>query len=370
MGTEEVHDTELVRAAQVGNKEAFAALVVRHRPLVHALCVRTLDDPVLAEDAVQEALLLALLNLNHLRRADRFGAWLAGIGLNVCRRLLRARTADTWSWDSLLGGRVLTEPIDEEPGPETVAEAADLRDRVQRAVAGLPAGQRAAVILFYLAGMTHAETAALLGVEIGAVKSRLHKARQALRRELWTTWHDEAPGAGGQPMVEMRVSDVMRRRLDGTQEWRYVVLLEEIGGGRRLLIWMGEFEATAVALHLERVPFPRPFTYAFATAMLEAAGGRVREVRIERLVDETFYAAVVIEGQAGPQTVDARPSDALNIALLAGAPIRVNPDVLATTAEGGAHGAWDATVQEGEGASAIAAKVTAQWTTYSSTSEE
>lgn len=354
-------DAALVRAAQGGDTEAFATLVTRHRPLLRSLCLRALGDPVLAEDAAQEAILHAFLSLGRLRQADRFGAWLAGIGLNVCRRSLRQRAHDAWSWDALIGGRAVVEPVDTDPEPDVMAEVADLRVRVRWAVAGLPPGQRAAVMLFYLAGLTHAETAAQLGVEVGAVKTRLHKARRALRRELWVTWQDEVPRRGGRTMVEMRVRDVFRRRPEGAETCRHVVLLEEVGGERRLPIWVGEFEATAVALHLEQVSFPRPLTYAFAASLLEAAGGRVREVRIERLVDETFYASVRIAGPSGEKTVEARPSDALNLGLLAGAPIRVDPAVLVATAEGDGSRAWDEVTREAEGAAVITAEVVAQW---------
>lgn len=79
-------DEELVAAARGGDREAFALLIVRHRPLVIALCRRALGDRDQAEDVAQEAILQALLDLDRLRRPDRFGAWLAGIGLNIARR--------------------------------------------------------------------------------------------------------------------------------------------------------------------------------------------------------------------------------------------------------------------------------------------
>jgi bifunctional DNase/RNase len=66
----------------------------------------------------------------------------------------------------------------------------------------------------------------------------------------------------------------------------------------------------------------------FMAALLEGLGGQLREVRINKLVAETFYAAVTITGPAGVVTLDARPSDALNLALLAHAPIRVESAVL------------------------------------------
>lgn len=94
-------DSALVRAARGGDMGAFALLLARHRPVLLALCRRTLGDPALAEDAAQEASLQALLALDRLHSVDRFGSWLAGIGLNVCRMWLRARARECWSWDAL-----------------------------------------------------------------------------------------------------------------------------------------------------------------------------------------------------------------------------------------------------------------------------
>ena len=331
MSTDGESDAALVRAARDGDKGAFAALVSRHRPLLVALCRRSLGDPVLAEDAAQEALLQALVGLDRLRRPERFGAWLAGIGLNVCRRWRRDGAREAWSSEAMTGGRRGPEPMEAGAGPEEVAEAAELGERVWRAVEALPRGQRAAVLLFYLSGLTQAETAALLGIEVGAVKTRLHKARATLRRRLWTTWTEETMATtAANGTIEMRVVDVRRTRPDGESAARTAVVLEEVGGARRLPIWVGEFEGAAIALHLEGAATPRPMTYAFAASVLAAAGGRLDEVRIERLAEETFYAVAVVDGANGRREVDARPSDALNLALLSGAPIRVQAAVLAT----------------------------------------
>jgi RNA polymerase sigma-70 factor (ECF subfamily) len=87
-------DATLVWAAQEGNTGAFAALLVRHRPPPLVLCQRMLGDPTLAEDAAQEVSLQALLSLDRLQSGERFGAWLAGIGLNVCRMWQRARARE------------------------------------------------------------------------------------------------------------------------------------------------------------------------------------------------------------------------------------------------------------------------------------
>jgi len=69
-------------------------------------------------------------------------------------------------------------------------------------------------------------------------------------------------------------------------------------------------------------------TYQFVAALVQALGGRVRRVRIDRVVEEVYFATVKVEGPAGVQSVDARPSDALNLAALVQAPMFVAPGVL------------------------------------------
>jgi uncharacterized protein len=328
-------DAALVRLAREGDRRAFAVLLARHRPMLVALCRRALGDQGLAEDAAQEAVLEALLSLDRLERPERFGAWLGGIGLNVCRRWRRDQVREDWGLAALTGGRAVPDPAPD--GPAELAEAAEAARRVRGAVGRLPAGQRAAVVLFYLVGMAHREVAAALGIGVGAVKTRLHKGRAALRNELAAWWKEDDLATTTGP-VTMRVTEVRRQAGEGERPDKMAILLREEAGERRLCIWVGAFEATQIAFALEGAELPRPMAYQFMTALLEATGSRLAEARVTRLDDGTFYGVAVVEGPAGRHEVDARPSDALNLALLAGAPIRVDPQVL-EEASGTARGA-------------------------------
>ena len=82
-------------------------------------------------------------------------------------------------------------------------------------------------------------------------------------------------------------------------------------------------EGDSIAISLVRAEAPRPLTVAFAARLLGAAGGHVQQLRINRLAEETFHAEVVLDSAMGTGTIDARPSDAIALALVAGAPIRV-----------------------------------------------
>jgi RNA polymerase sigma factor (sigma-70 family) len=293
-----VADAVLVRRARGGDRDAFAALVARHHPTLLACCRRMVGADR-AADAAQDAVVTALLSLDRLRDDDRFGAWLVGIGLNSCRAQLRGPGPLTY----VVSGSA--------PDPVEVVAERELAERVREAIATLPPGQREAVTLFYLAGLTQAEAAEHLGIPPGALKARLHKARASLRVRL-------EPFRRERPMpVEMQVTDVRRAGE------RHVLMLE--GGGRHLKIWVGPAEVFIVAVLLERVEMPRPGTHDLALALLAATGGSVRGVRITRLVEKIFYAEVVL---ADGTAVDARPSDAIALALLTGAPLLVEPDVL------------------------------------------
>lgn len=316
-------DAKLVQSAREGDREALGALLDQHWAMLLALCRRMVGDPLFAEDAAQEAALQALVGLDRLRQPERFGPWLCGIGLNICRRWMQDRARYGPSFDELLGGRAIDEP-EEAADPAVLVEADEQAELVRRAVAALPAGQRSAVLLFYLSGLTGTEVAAALGVEVGSVKTRLHKARRTLRRELQSVWTEDHTMAV-QP-IEMRVTEV-RVTGDGEEE-KYIVLLDEVGGSRRLPIWVGRAEGTAIALQLDGVETPRPLTYAFAATLVRALAGTLRTVRLTRLAGDVFYAVASTEGPGGRQEVDARPSDAIALALTMGAPILAEGAVL------------------------------------------
>ncbi len=277
-----------------------------------------------------------------------------------------------------MGGGRLTEPVDWRPGPEDAAEAADLAAHVRAAVVELPPGQRAAVLLYYFQSLSHAEIAAHLGTRVGAIKARLYYARRTLRQRLQVLGGEwEMPTPQENPFLEMRIADVRRRRATGDQPRLHVVILEELGGQRTLPIWMGPFEGESLAMQVRQVAIARPLTYTFLAGLLQAGDLRLQAVHISRLVGDTFYAEAVLEGPAGQHTVDARPSDALNLALAVGAPVRVAADVLADwTAEAAAWRAqhpsdpdvWTA-LERMEGAEAIVAEITGRWTRPTSTTE-
>ena len=96
------------------------------------------------------------------------------------------------------------------------------------------------------------------------------------------------------------------------------------GDSRRLLIGVGDAEASALASSLRGTEFPRPVTYQLMASLVAAAGSAVRSVRVTRFAGGVFYAQVMLRGGA---LVDARPSDAVNLAVVTGAPVLVAADL-------------------------------------------
>ena len=128
-------------------------------------------------------------------------------------------------------------------------------------------------------------------------------------------------------LVPMRVSKAVGL-MDGEELSAYMVL-DELDGDRHLVIGVCQAEAFALDASLQGLQWGRPMTYQFTAALVRSLGGRVREVRLDRIVDGAYAATVEVEGTQGVGLVDARSSDALNLAVLTQAPVFVAPEMLA-----------------------------------------
>jgi uncharacterized protein len=128
-------------------------------------------------------------------------------------------------------------------------------------------------------------------------------------------------------LVPMRVSKAVALG-DGDHISEFVVL-DELDGDRHLVIGVGHAEAFALDASLQGVQWGRPMTYQFIAALVRSLGGRVREVRLDRIVEGAYAATVEVDGPRGVALVDARSSDALNLAVLTDALVFVSPEMLA-----------------------------------------
>ncbi len=130
--------------------------------------------------------------------------------------------------------------------------------------------------------------------------------------------------------IEMKITGLM---IDPVSNMP-IIVLKTPDGESVLPIWVGIFEANAIAMELENVVSPRPMTHDLLKNLVEGLDARVDKVVITDLKENTFFATIHLERNGEVLTVDARPSDAMALALRASAPIIVEPVVLDLTASG------------------------------------
>ncbi len=183
----------MVTRAREGDRLAFNQLVELHAPAVYNLALRIVRHREDAEDCVQEAFVRAYGGLRSFRGEASFSTWLYRVALNVAREAVKKRACRPLSASELqadgaedspelelLGRR---EPVTNS-GPEEAAVAAQKRRVVLRAVAALPLHHREVIVLFDLQGLSYEEIATVLQVRVGTIKSRLNRARLALKEAL------------------------------------------------------------------------------------------------------------------------------------------------------------------------------------------
>jgi bifunctional DNase/RNase len=124
--------------------------------------------------------------------------------------------------------------------------------------------------------------------------------------------------------VEMKIRGLMMDPVTNMP----IVILKDVNGTSVLPIWVGIYEANAIALEIEKVTTPRPMTHDLIKNLLLGLETRVHKVVVTELRDDTFYALIWLEKDGQVISIDSRPSDALALALRADCPIFVEDDVL------------------------------------------
>ena len=177
-------DVQLIQRVLSGDDTAFSALVKKYQRSVHALAWRKVGDFHIAEDITQEAFLKTYQRLSTLKEPQSFASWLYVITANHCKAWLRKKRMWTQSLEdtssaqlekATYSGHIIAE--NERMTEETQREV------VKKLLAKLQESDRTVITLYYLGGMTYEEISNFLGVSVGAIKSRLHRARQRLKKE-------------------------------------------------------------------------------------------------------------------------------------------------------------------------------------------
>ncbi|MCP3959834.1 MAG: RNA polymerase sigma factor [bacterium] len=181
-------DREVLARVAEGDVESFGVLVQRHEKRIHHLCERMLHNPEEARDAAQEVFLKAFRKAGSYRPRGKVYTWIYRIGVNHCLNLLRRRRIARFLSFGELGGAASAEDegLEYDPPDEGPDAARRLEDRrrwqaMRRQIEGLPAGQRAVLVLAKFEGLSYRQIAEVLEITEGAVESRLFRAMQRLR---------------------------------------------------------------------------------------------------------------------------------------------------------------------------------------------
>jgi RNA polymerase sigma-70 factor (ECF subfamily) len=224
-----VDESELIAAAQKGDREAFNQLVVQYQSLAYNVAYRVVGDGDAAADATQEAFISAYRAIARFRGGS-FKAWIMRIVTNACYDQLRVKQRrPTTSLDADPDLDRHEWNVDPGERPEAYVVRQELGQIIQRGLATLPAEQRTCVVLSDIQGMSYDEIAQTMNSSLGTVKSRLYRGRRKLRDYLVQNvellparyrLYDETAGAGGLANlfptweVDEWIAQLLRRRVD------------------------------------------------------------------------------------------------------------------------------------------------------------
>lgn len=176
-------ELELVRAARAGDEGAFETLVRTHEKKIYNLCLRLCANAEDAADAAQEAFVSAWRALPFFREESNFATWLYRLATNASIDLLRREKRHRAPL-SLDDEEQNVDVADEAAAPDALYEKKELREAVLRAMEGLGEEYRRVLILRELQQLSYQEIAEILDLDLGTVKTRIHRARKNLRNAL------------------------------------------------------------------------------------------------------------------------------------------------------------------------------------------
>lgn len=185
-------EASLIERCLTGDETACTALVDQHQRMVYQLALHLLGDPQEALDLSQDVFLRVFRTIHTFRGQSTLRTWIYRIVINQARNRLRwwrrRRRDDQVSLDEHLNAHGDVLAAADAVAPDQMLRQKELGERLRRALDALPFEQRSALVLREIEGLSYEEIAYSLGVRVGTVKSRLARAREALRAELKDLW--------------------------------------------------------------------------------------------------------------------------------------------------------------------------------------
>ncbi|MGE6490015.1 RNA polymerase sigma factor SigW [Paenisporosarcina sp. NPDC076898] len=170
-----------------GDQNAFAEIVELYQDKLYRVCFRMLGNRHEAEDIAQEAFVRAFVNIHTFDTKRKFSTWLYRIGTNLCIDRIRKKKPDYYLDAEVSGTEGLnmySQIAASEELPEDQVMKMEMQDRVQYEISRLPDKYRAVIVLKYMEDLPLQEISEILEMPLGTVKTRIHRGREALRKQL------------------------------------------------------------------------------------------------------------------------------------------------------------------------------------------
>jgi RNA polymerase sigma-70 factor, ECF subfamily len=170
-----------------GDQNAFAEIVELFQDKLYRICYRMLGNQHEAEDIAQEAFVRAFINIHTFDTNRKFSTWLYRIGTNLCIDRIRKKKPDYYLDAEVAGTEGLnmySQIPSKEELPEQEVLKMEMQDRVQYEISRLPDKYRAVIVLKYMEDLPLQEISEILEMPLGTVKTRIHRGREALRKQL------------------------------------------------------------------------------------------------------------------------------------------------------------------------------------------
>jgi RNA polymerase sigma-70 factor (ECF subfamily) len=176
-----------IKAIKKGDQNAYAEIVEIYKNKVYQLCYRMLGNRHEAEDVAQEAFIRAYVNIHTYNPNMKFSSWLYRIATNLSIDRIRKKKPDFYLDAEVSGTDGLTmysQLATTEASPEEALESLELQETVQKAILKLPEKYRSVIVLKYIEELSLQEISEILDLPVGTVKTRIHRGREALRKQL------------------------------------------------------------------------------------------------------------------------------------------------------------------------------------------
>ncbi|MCM3598832.1 RNA polymerase sigma factor SigW [Metabacillus idriensis] len=176
-----------IKQVKKGDQNAFAEIVDIYKDKIYQLCYRMLGNSHEAEDIAQEAFIRAYVNINSYDMDKKFSTWLYRIATNLTIDRIRKKKPDYYLDAEVTGTEGLTmysQVAADVALPEDQVETMELQQMIQKEILKLPDKYRSVIVLKYIDELSLIEISEILDMPIGTVKTRIHRGREALRKQL------------------------------------------------------------------------------------------------------------------------------------------------------------------------------------------